>query len=402
MAGATPGLARRPLHRACTPGPRHRPGGFSPYPRPRYLRKESPAHHPQTLTKLSGDEQEGPAGAPLSEPFVVEVRDQNNNPLEGAQVAFFVTSGGGALSVAIDTTDANGRASVILTLGSNPGKNTVEARVAGLESQIFGASGQDIPRTLAKLSGDEQQGPAGSRLKHPFVVTVLDQDGDPVAGATVTFTVTSGEGNLSVFTDTTDANGHASTLLTLGRELGTNSVTVSVAGLDPVNFTAIAEVTPDFDGDGKVGLLDFFRWVEAFGGTDPRFDLNGNGTVDFGDFFILADHIGGPERSKLLALAREMIGLPDGPQLLQNTPNPFNGSAAIGFILPQDAAAELSIYNLAGQKIATLAEGFHSSGTHTVLWYGRDETGGEVSSGVYIYRLQTETGSQTRKLVVVR
>ena len=154
--------------------------------------------------------------------------------------------------------------------------------------------------TLSKLAGDEQQGPAGGQLEHPFVVSVEDQNGDPFAGATVTFTVTAGGGTFSVATDKTDANGLAAAILTLGRQLGTNTVTVSVVGLDPVTFTALAEVTPDFDGDGEVGFSDFILWADAFGGADPRFDLDGNGIVDFGDLFIFADHFGGPARSKLL------------------------------------------------------------------------------------------------------
>ena len=258
------------------------------------------------------------------------------------------------------------------------------------------------PQILTKLSGDGQEGPAGSALSEPFVVEVRDQDNHPFKGVLVAFFVTAGGGTLSVATDTTDANGHAASILTLGRQIGTNTVSASVAGLDSVAFTATAQATSDFDGNGEVGFPDFFLWVNAFGGTDPRFDLDGNGIVDFGDFFIFADHFGGPVRSKLLSLAREMIGLPDGLQLMQNAPNPFNGSAAIRFTLPRDGAAELSVYNLAGQKIATLAEGFHSRGTHTVHWYGRDEKGGEVSSGVYLYRLRTGTESMARKLVVVR
>ena len=102
------------------------------------------------------------------------------------------------------------------------------------------------------------------------------------------------------------------------------------------------------------------------------------------------------------AVSSSSSGLPVLPSLSAGFPNPFNVSAAIRFTLPRDGAAELSIYNLAGQKIATLAAGFHSRGTHRVRWNGRDEKGGEVSSGVYLYRLRTGTESIARKLVVVR
>ena len=82
-------------------------------------------------------------------------------------------------------------------------------------------------------------------------------------------------------------------------------MTATVADLDPVTFTTTAKPTPDFDGDGETGFSDFFLFADAFG-----------------DFFLLADHFADPARGKLLALARELIGLPDGAQLQQNPPTP--------------------------------------------------------------------------------
>ena len=299
---------------------------------------------PRTLVKVSGDEQEGPAGTGLAEPFVVEVRDQNNNPLSRAKVAFLVTSGEGALSVATDTTDADGRASATLTLGGKPGTNTVSARVAELYRVTFTAIGVAIPRTLTRISGDGQKGTAGARLAEPFAVSVLDQNGNPLAGTEVTFAVTAGGGTLSATTVTTDADGRASAVLTLGSAPGANTVTAAAAGLDPVTFTAAAEVSTDFDGDTVTGLSDFFLFADAFGGSDPRFDLDGDGSVGFGDFFLLADRFADPERGKLLALARELIGLPDGSQLQQNAPNPFNSGTVISWFLLRPGPARVEVF----------------------------------------------------------
>ena len=150
---------------------------------------------PHTLTKVSGVEQQVPAGSQLSAPFVVEVRDQNNNPLEGTTVTFAVTGGGGTLSSTTATTDANGRAATTLTLGRDPGRNTVTARVGELKPVIFSATGLAIPKTLTKLSGHDQQGAAGAALPEPFVVEVRDQKGQPLEGAQVTFAVSAGGGD---------------------------------------------------------------------------------------------------------------------------------------------------------------------------------------------------------------
>ena len=358
--------------------------------------------HPQTLTKVSGLEQQGPAGAQLGEPFVVEVRDQNGNPFAGATVTFAATAGDGTLSTTTATADTEGRAATTLTLGSEPGANTVEATVDGLEPVTFTATGLAVPRTLTKVSGDEQEGPAGAALPEPFVIEVRDQNGSPLAGATVTFAVTAGEGTLSATSATTDAEGRASTTLTLGRTPGPNTVTATVSGLDPVTFTATAEATPDFDGDGETGFDDFFLFAEAFGGSDPRFDLDGSGTVDFDDFFLFAEAFGQPARAKLLALARERLGLPDGPQLQQNAPNPFNSGTVISWFQLEPGPARMEVFALTGQRVAVLHQGPKKAGVHRLPWDGRDDRGRPLASGVYVYRLVTSEAVQTRKLTVLR
>ena len=357
---------------------------------------------PRTLTKHSGNNQEGPAGTALPGPFVVEVRDQNDNPLEGAQVTFAVAAGGGSLSTTTATTDADGHAASTLTLGDHPGRNTVAVRVAELKPVIFSATGQTLAQTLTKISGDEQQGSAGASLAEPFVVEVADQAGAAVTGATVAFAVTAGEGTLSTTTATTDADGHAASTLTLGSQPGSNTVEVTVAGLAPVTFTATAEAMPDFDGDGETGFTDFFLFADAFGGSDPRFDLDGSGIVDFADFFLFADQFGGSDRGKLLALARELIGLPDGPQLEQNAPNPFNSETAISWYLLRPGPARLEVFALTGQQVAVLRQGPHPAGNHRLLWDGRDNQGRPLASGTYLYRLVTGEGSMARKFMLLR
>ena len=160
---------------------------------------------------------------------------------------------------------ATGNHIATLTLGREPGTNTVSARVAELYRVSFTAIGVAVPRSLTKISGDGEQAGSGASLSEPFAF----------AGATVTFAVTAGAGTLSTTTAATDANGRAPTTLTLGSKPGTITVVATVAGIDLVTFTATAEATPDFDGDGETGFSDFFLFADAFGGSNPRFDLDG-------------------------------------------------------------------------------------------------------------------------------
>ena len=357
---------------------------------------------PFALEIVAGDGQPGAPGAALPHPLVVEVRDQNGSPLPETTVNFAVTAGGGRLSATTATTGSDGRASITLTLGPTPGRNLVRAIVAGLEPVVFGATGLAVPRMLDKLSGDEQQAAVGARLTEPLVALVRDQNGAALPGVVVTFAVPGDGGSLSAAVDTTDAEGRASTTLTLGGEVGTYTVEATVAGLPTVTFTATAKATPDFDGDGVIDLSDFFLFAEAFGSSDPRFDLDGSGRVDFTDFFLFAESFGQPARARLAAMARERIGLPDGPQLRQNAPNPFNTGTVIAWFQLQPGPARLEVFALTGQRVAVLHQGAKKAGIHRLRWDGRDEQGRPLASGVYVYRLVTAGSVQTRKLTLLR
>ncbi|MFT5375344.1 MAG: glucose/arabinose dehydrogenase/predicted TIM-barrel fold metal-dependent hydrolase [Candidatus Latescibacterota bacterium] len=95
--------------------------------------------------------------------------------------------------------------------------------------------------------------------------------------------------------------------------------------------------------------------------------------------------------------------LPESLQLVQNFPNPFNGSTVFRFALSRPGEVELAIYNLAGQRVATLEDGAWGVGTHSLSWDGRDESGRALGSGVYFYRLKNaSTQTSPRKLLLLR
>ena len=95
---------------------------------------------------------------------------------------------------------------------------------------------------LSKVSGDNQSSVSGTVIAKPFVVEVREESLSVLEGISVTFTVTTGDGTLSATRTATDHNGRAESTLTLGPNLGTNTVLVSAAGIaQPVIFTAVAE-----------------------------------------------------------------------------------------------------------------------------------------------------------------
>ena len=99
---------------------------------------------------------------------------------------------------------------------------------------------------LSKVSGDNQTGVPGAVLANPFVVEVRDENGLVLEGVTVTFTVTTGGGTPSVTSTMTAENGAAQSTLTLGPNLGTNTVSMSAVGIEgTVSFNATAEAAID-------------------------------------------------------------------------------------------------------------------------------------------------------------
>jgi hypothetical protein len=89
-------------------------------------------------------------------------------------------------------------------------------------------------------------------------------------------------------------------------------------------------------------------------------------------------------------------------QLMPCRPNPSSGLVTISYALPRSGNISLNIYDIRGRLVSTLAQGQKSAGSYNITWRGNDRQGRKVSSGVYIYRLNYEGTSLTRRLVLVR
>jgi hypothetical protein len=99
----------------------------------------------------------------------------------------------------------------------------------------------------------------------------------------------------------------------------------------------------------------------------------------------------------------EAIPIPALPlTLYQNHPNPFNPRTAIRFYLPETQEVFLDIYDVAGKRVARLAEGRREKGFHEVVWDGRNSLGTSCSTGVYFSRLKAGKSTISRKMVLLR
>jgi len=88
--------------------------------------------------------------------------------------------------------------------------------------------------------------------------------------------------------------------------------------------------------------------------------------------------------------------------LYQNYPNPFNPSTTITYDLQKPCSVTLKIYNLAGQELETLVNGYQPAGIHTMSWNAKDDTDRQISSGVYLLRIQAGNFNQTVKMLYVK
>jgi hypothetical protein len=134
----------------------------------------------------------------------------------------------------------------------------------------------------------------------------------------------------------------------------------------------------------------------AFADIAPEEDFFGNlrddkpdmGAIEFG---------AGVAVEKIL---KDMF--PQEYSLSQNYPNPFNPETTIEYQLPRSGKVQLMVYNILGQKVATLYDGFQKMGTHHVKWNGLDDKGNAVPSGLYLYRLKMGSITKTAKMMLLK
>ena len=313
---------------------------------------------------------------------------------------------------------------------------------------------------LLKISGNNQNGVSSTPLSQPFIVEAQDDNGSALAGVSVTFAVVAGGGTLSTTITRTNENGRAQSILTLGPNLGTNTVRVSAAGIQGTAiFHAISDtesppITADLNNDGSVNILDLIVVASELGniGTNLVVDVNRDGVVSILDLILVAGMFEGAtaapaaqlQVSKTLTavevqgwltdaralevrdpimkqgfvvLEQLLIALtPRETELLSNYPNPFNPETWIPYRLAEDAFVTLTIYDGSGQVIRTLEVGHRIAAAYenrskAIYWDGRNDMGEWVASGVYFYQLrvensrsETEAGdySATRKMVILK
>ena len=273
-------------------------------------------------------------------------------------------------------------------------------------------------------------------------------------------------GNQSIIVTDLDENGTnelfgvTSGTNTLAGDLLTPGLFFAVQGVDDVstlsygNFNFFASYagglrqinTGDADGDGKPNLYLAGHYNEAvydweFNGDDPLAvesfseriifmddttdnytpgndqgkvrvaklfpgDLDNDG---YGDL-VLSSASFAADKPQLFMIEHDgTLGtdysnytIPNHVSISQNFPNPFNPETQFGYTLNESGTISLGIYDIMGKLIYTVYDGFQRAGNHNVLWSGFDQNKRPVASGVYFYRLVTQSNTISKKMVLAK
>jgi hypothetical protein len=214
---------------------------------------------------IQGNNQQGRAGERLDSALLVRAVDPSGDGIPNRTVLWVVQSGGGSMTPATGTTDADGYASASWTLGSSEGANTVESQVPGIGSATFTATatadtgdaggGGSPSAQRSDVSADPNTIALGTETS-TITVRVRDDNGDPVAGATVVLQAT-GDGNtLTQPSAATGADGIASGTLQ-STVPGTKVVSATVNGSVLLNDTAEITVSQSPPAHTDVDHLAF-------------------------------------------------------------------------------------------------------------------------------------------------
>ena len=129
-----------------------------------------------------------------------------------------------------------------------------------------------------------------------------------------------------------------------------------------------------------------------------RFTSHPTGTAYFDDFSVhkmMVSQVGIESPEPSVAKAKTY-------QLEQNYPNPFNPETNINFVIPVYSDVKITIYNILGQRVKTLVYRKMHKGPHSVVWNATDESGKPVSSGLYIYVLNSGNVNISKKMILLR
>ena len=165
----------------------------------------------------------------------------------------------------------------------------------------------------------------------------------------------------------------------------------------PIRLTA--NLQGEFLPGGRIVLMDLItrQVVDLLPGSAPLV------ITDYREEFPYHLKIVAGSASYVESRTEEILAsLPAAFALKQNYPNPFNPTTRLEYSVFRPARVSLKVYNILGQELVTLADGWQDLGHYTVVWNGRDRFGSQLASGIYFAVYTAEGRSMTRKMVMMK
>lgn len=250
---------------------------------------------------------------------------------------------------------ADGTYTVMLTVTDDGGKTNTATQDVTVTVSTGTMHVESIATVAVKTSPGMSQGEA--------TVTIHDENGVPVEGATVSGTFS---GDLSgTDSQVTDANGVA---VLISDAFGGRPMNIGFC-VDDVTHASLTYDSAD-NGDPSFDCSTAAPSARALSGLDM--------------------------------LQVEANDIPDTYALHANYPNPFNPTTTISFDLPEASDVLLEVYDMMGRRVATLVSGQLAAGVHQATWNALSESGDRVASGVYLYRLQAGSFEFVNRMVLMK
>lgn len=171
--------------------------------------------------------------------------------------------------------------------------------------------------------------------------------------------------------------------ITMNAKADDDNYVLEFDGMKPCYFYPSDKIIDLGDDHGKLDI--FFYNDNSFGSYSSP---GGHGSNDGGTITYMSLDL---DFSELPSHAQPNIVTLVPVRLHQNYPNPFNPETTIAYSLQEPANVTLEIFNMKGQKVRTLINAYQQAGNHNIVWNAKDSNNHEVSSGVYFYKLVSES-----------
>lgn len=172
---------------------------------------------------------------------------------------------------------------------------------------------------------------------------------------------------------------------------------------DPANFTTTVDLLA-FPTGSDTSWIKYSYRIDNFvsTGSDIYIALREHVADNFNDGASISVDNFIYTRETGSSIGDDISLRPDGFALQQNYPNPFNPTTTIAYQLARNSNVVLKIYNVAGQEVKTLVNEKQSAGPQRVVWDGSDNSGQQVASGIYLYKLDAGDQTAIRKMILLK